>query len=309
MNRLSPQTLRRFRFGNSLGDPRRRARAALSRPGSWLEVLEDRTLLSLDLNNVENLKAVSISATQNASITQDVATFNDTDSTAVASDFTASINWGDGSSTSAGTITEDASDLFHVSGTHIYTSPGSFSVTVTVKDMTNGTLYATNTFNQTNVVSSVAGMAGATDASLINPWGTCSSSTSPIWVSDQGSGVSTLYNPNGSPIKQSLTVTIPAVGTPSGPTGQVFNADTTTTDFTIPGPSGAVRSDFLFSTLDGTIAGWNPGSNGGSASALTAATVTGAAFTGLAQASASGTLLPLRHRLHGDHRHQRYRCL
>jgi uncharacterized protein (TIGR03118 family) len=289
MNRLSPPTMHRFGLGNSPRGRRRRASAALGRLGSSLEVLEDRTLLSLDLNNVENLTAVSISATQNVSITQDVATFNDTDSTAVASNFTASINWGDGSSTSAGTITEDASDLFHVSGTHIYTSPGSFAVTVTVKDVTNGTLYATDAFNQTNVVSSVAGMAGVTDASLINPWGTSSSSTSPIWVSDQGSGVSTLYNPNGSPIKEPLTVTIPAVGTPSGPTGQVFNADTTATDFTIPGPSGAVPSVFLFSSLDGTIAGWNPGSNGGSASALTAATVSGATFTGLAQASASGT--------------------
>ena len=154
--------------------------------------------------------------------------------------------------------------------------------------MTNGTLYATNAFNQTNVVSSVAGgMAGVTDPSLINPWGTSSSSTSPIWVSDQGSGVATLYNPNGNPIKQALTVTIPSVGTPSGPTGQVFNADTATGDFTIPGPSGPVRSDFLFSTLSGTIAGWNPASNGGTASALTAATVTGATFTGLAQGSAS----------------------
>ncbi len=246
-------------------------------------------LLSLDLNNIQNLKAVAVSAVENVSITQDVATFNDTDSTAVASDFTASINWGDSSNPSAGTITEDASDVFHVTGTHVYTLPGSFAITVTIKDVTNGTVYATNAFNQTNVVSSVAGMAGVTDPSLINPWGTSSSSSSPIWVSDQGSGLATLYNPNGSPIKQALTVTIPTAGTPSGPTGQVFNTDTATTDFTIPGPSGPVRSLFLFSTLEGTIAGWNPASNGGSASALTATTVTGAVFTGLAEASASGT--------------------
>ncbi len=117
-----------------------------------------------------------------------------------------------------------------------------------------------------------------------------SSATSPIWVSDQGKGVATLYNPNGSPIKQTLTVTIPSVGTPSGPTGQVNNADTTATDFTIPGPSGPVRSIFLFATLDGTIAGWNPASTAGMNLAATAATVTGAAFTGLAQGSVtSGT--------------------
>ena len=261
----------------------------MRRWGSWLEVLEDRTLLSLDLNNVENLKALAFSAVQNMSTTQDVATFNDTDSTAVASDFVATIVWGDGGSSTPGTITEDASSLFHVSGTHTYAQAGSFPITVMIKDLTNATLYATDALNQTNLVSSVAGMAGVTDSSLINPWGTSSSSSSPIWVSDQGSGMSTLYNPNGNPIKQTLTVTIPHVGTPSGPTGQVFNTDTTTSDFNIPGPSGAVPSRFLFATLDGTIAGWNPASNGGTDTALTAATVTGAAFTGLAQGSAGGT--------------------
>ena len=163
------------------------------------------------------------------------------------------------------------------------------AITVTVKD-SNGTLYRTGAFNQTNLVSSVTGMAGVTDSDLINPWGMSSSATSPIWVSDQGSGLATLYNPNGNPIKQSLVVTIPAIGTPSGPTGQVFNADTTATDFTIPGPGGtSVRSLFLFASLDGTIAGWAPGSTGGTASALTAATVTGAVFTGLAQASVNST--------------------
>jgi len=282
--------MRRVGFVSSRRDRRRRATFALHRSGSWLEVLEDRTLLSLDLNNVQNLKALAISTVQNVPITQDVATFNDTDSTAAPSNFTSSINWGDGSSPTAGTITEDASDLFHVTGTHTYAQPGSFPVTVTIKDVTNGTLFATNAFNQTNLVSSVAGMGGGMpDASLINPWGSSSSSTSPIWVSDQGTGLSTLYNPNASPIKQGLIVTIPGSVVPSGPTGQVNNADTATTDFTIPGPSGPARSIFLFATLDGRIVGWSPASNGGTSTALTATTVTGAAFTGLAQGSVGST--------------------
>ncbi len=289
MNRLLAETMRHFGTAGSQSSRRARAAGASRRWSSWPEALENRTLLSLDLNNIQNLKALALPAVEGVSVTQDVATFNDTDSTAVASDFTATINWGDGSNPTAGIITEDASDLFHVPGSHTYATPGSFSITVTIKDVTNGTLYATNAFNQTNVVSSVAGTAGVTDPSLINPWGTSSSATSPIWVSDQGSALATLYNPNGTPIKQALTVTIPPVATPNGPTGQVFNADTAATDFNIPGPSGPVRSDFLFSTLAGTIAGWNPASNGGSSSALTAATVTGTAFTGLAQGSASST--------------------
>jgi uncharacterized protein (TIGR03118 family) len=232
---------------------------------------------------VQNLKALAISASQNVSISQDVVTFNDTDSTAVPSEFTATINWGDSSSPTAGSITEDASGLFHVTGTHIYNSGGSFPITITIKDQ-DGTLYATGAFNQTNLVSSVAGMAGVTDPSLINPWGTSSSSTSPIWVSDQGSGLATVYDPDGDvPIKQALCVTIPKVGAPSGPTGQVSNISPFPTAFGIPGPQGTIRSDFLFATLDGTIAGWNPDSDGGPDLALTATTISGAVFTGLAQ--------------------------
>ena len=197
MNRLSEKTTTRLGFVRSHSGRAQRVKVALPGAGAWLEVLEDRTLLSLALNNVENLKGLAVTAVQNTSISQDVATFNDTDSTAVASDFTATINWGDSSSPSAGTITEDASNLFHVSGTHTYTQSGSFPVLVTIRDVINGTLYATNAFNQTNVVSSATGMAGTIDPSLINPWGTSSSSSSPIWVSDQGLHLATLYNPNG----------------------------------------------------------------------------------------------------------------
>ena len=153
------------------------------------------------VNSVTNLKGLAVSAVQDVQTTQDVATFNDTDTSAIPSDFTATINWGDGTTNTAGTITEDASNLFHVTGTHTYTKAGSFTPTVTIKDL-NGTLYATGVFNQTNLVSSVSGMAAVLDPSLINPWGMSSSTTSPIWVSDQGSGVATLYNPNGTPIKQ-----------------------------------------------------------------------------------------------------------
>ena len=48
------------------------------------------------------------------------------DTAAVPTDFTATINWGDGTAT-AGIITEDASNTFHVTGTHMYTKAGSFT--------------------------------------------------------------------------------------------------------------------------------------------------------------------------------------
>ena len=68
-------------------------------------------------------------------------------------------------------------------------------------------------------------MAKAQDPNLVNPWGVGESAASPFWVSDNGAGVSTLYNTPGQP--QALVVSIPAPGEPLGnsgaPTGLVFN--------------------------------------------------------------------------------------
>jgi uncharacterized protein (TIGR03118 family) len=111
-------------------------------------------------------------------------------------------------------------------------------------------------YQQTNLVSDVPGMAAATDASLVNPWGLSRSATSPWWAADNGPGLSTLYN--GAGVKQGLVVTIPP---PAGqtdsstPTGTVFNG---TTDFQV-GTGQPAR--FLFATEDGTISGWNPAAN------------------------------------------------
>lgn len=110
----------------------------------------------------------------------------------------------------------------------------------------------------------------AVDANLLNPWGIAESSTSPFWVSDNGAGVSTLYNTAGMP--QPLVVSIPAPGDPLGrggaPTGAVFNIARATdpTAFMVSGvdkngqPASA-PAIFLFATEDGTFVGWNPGVN------------------------------------------------
>src|SRR5215831_18913925 len=76
---------------------------------------------------------------------------------------------------------------------------------------------------QTNLVSDIPGMAANTDPNLQNPWGISFGATSPFWVSDNHTGLATLYNSAGVP--QSLVVTIPGVGGAAGaPTGQVFNS-------------------------------------------------------------------------------------
>jgi uncharacterized protein (TIGR03118 family) len=115
---------------------------------------------------------------------------------------------------------------------------------------------ARGSFHQTNLVSDIPGLAQSTDANLKNPWGLSSSPTSPIWVSDNNAGVSTLYRGDGS--KVALTVTIPAPDAPAGgtPTGTVFN--TTASDFQVSKGTTKAKALFLFATEDGTILGWNP---------------------------------------------------
>ncbi len=61
-----------------------------------------------------------------------------------------------------------------------------------------------DSFAQTNLVSDVSGKAYITDANLQNPWGVAFSATSPFWISNQGSGISTLYD--GAGAKVPLTV-------------------------------------------------------------------------------------------------------
>src|SRR6267154_6702419 len=110
-------------------------------------------------------------------------------------------------------------------------------------------------YTQTNLVSSEAGVAPVTDPQLINPWGISRSSSSPWWISDNATGLSTLYD--GAGAKQSLIVTIPPADpnkTPTGtPTGTIAN--NSLTDFLLaPGQPAML----LFCTIDGTLAGWNP---------------------------------------------------
>jgi len=108
-----------------------------------------------------------------------------------------------------------------------------------------------NSYTVTPLVSDVPGAAPVLDPSLVNAWGLTASSTSPWWVADNGTSVSTLYN--GAGAKQALTVT---VGTDSGPTGTVFN--TLGSGFEVTNGTTSGSSRFIFDGEDGVIRGWNP---------------------------------------------------
>ena len=128
------------------------------------------------------------------------------------------------------------------------------------------TLPAQQHYTQTNLISDIPGMAATTDPNLKNPWGLSRATGSPWWISDNGTGLTTLDLGTGAPAP--LGQTCPAgantncVIVPSGdpnsnptgtPTGQVFN---NTADFKLPNGNPA---KFIFATEDGTISGWNGG--------------------------------------------------
>ena len=120
---------------------------------------------------------------------------------------------------------------------------------------------------QTNLVSDGSVPAMTTDPNLINPWGIGHSATSPFWVSDNGAGVTTIYDGAGNPQTiaghTAITIATPkGQTTPASPTGQVFND--TGGGFDIAQNGQSASSVFLFATEDGTISGWNPKVNAGS---------------------------------------------
>src|SRR6202046_564966 len=117
------------------------------------------------------------------------------------------------------------------------------------------------TFTVTNLVGSDPSVgAEQTDPNLINPWGLTESPTSPFWISDNGSGLTSIYGvtPSGVTVNAipPITIAVPPGQMPctASPTGQVFNSFASDGAFTLQDGSPAT---FLFATEDGTISGWN----------------------------------------------------
>ena len=113
------------------------------------------------------------------------------------------------------------------------------------------------------LVSNVAGAAPTTDPNLVNAWGLTASATSPWWVADNGTDLSTLYRADGSIVP--LVVQVPV-----HPTGAVF--------------WGSARATFVFDTEGGQVRGWK-GSQGNQTVVLADRSNVGAIYKGLALAT------------------------
>jgi uncharacterized protein (TIGR03118 family) len=123
-----------------------------------------------------------------------------------------------------------------------------------------------NAYVVTPLVSDLPGQAPVTDPNLKNAWGVAfTPAASPFWIADNNTGLSTLYDGNGTIVN--LVVTIPCPPTPgqgsscpasASPTGMVWNPTTSpTTGFLVPGTS--LPASFIWATEDGTISAWTGG--------------------------------------------------
>src|SRR5881396_635403 len=93
-----------------------------------------------------------------------------------------------------------------------------------------------NSYTVHPLVSNVPGAAVHLDPNLVNAWGLTAGPTSPWWVADNGTDVSTLYRADGS-------IAPLVVEVPVRPTGAVFWAT-------------GIRARFVFDTETGQIRGW-----------------------------------------------------
>jgi len=108
-----------------------------------------------------------------------------------------------------------------------------------------------------NLVSNQPNVADHQDVNLQNAWGIVFGPTTPVWVSDNSSGVATVYDGTGNPIMVGnppapLVVTIPG----GFPTGITFNPSASDFQISCGSPATVGPAAFLWATENGIIAAW-----------------------------------------------------
>jgi uncharacterized protein (TIGR03118 family) len=131
-------------------------------------------------------------------------------------------------------------------------------------------------FKVTALVSNQAGKAKVIDPNLVNAWGIAQGpGNDPVWVSDEGTGLSTVYDQKTGQ-NTGLVVTIPD----GSPTGIVFVPSGSGFDVTENGKKGAAL--FLFDSLSGVISGWSSSVDEANAVIAYNGSSQGSSYTGLA---------------------------
>ncbi len=149
--------------------------SAVANPTNTTTTIDQATIRG----KISAIGATPITGAAPTTISGEVAEFTVADPTATAASYTATIDWGDGTTT-AGTVTGSAG-RFAVSGDHTYASPGTYTIRVTISDVhdpSNSTV-ATNTAD----IAPVCPGAAAQSAPLIGPGSRARVATSTALVS------------------------------------------------------------------------------------------------------------------------------
>ena len=139
-------------------------------------------------------------------------------------------------------------------------------------------LASAQAYKVTNIVSDGSVPAPTTDSSFINPWAISASGT--WWISAQGSGMNFVIPSTG---LINFKVVVPEASGSTTATGSPTGSVTTGGATGMLLPNGT-KATFLFSTLDGTISGWNGklGMGGSIAEIAIDNSAAGASYHGLA---------------------------
>jgi uncharacterized protein (TIGR03118 family) len=143
-------------------------------------------------------------------------------------------------------------------------------------------------YTRTDLVSSIEGRASTFDPNLVDPWGVASGPDTFLWVANRATATATVYDEQGQRVflqtgeefPPQFVVDIPSPvgpGAVAGPTDVVYNASG---EFEVDFGGSREDSEFLFATLEGSIAGW--GEDLFLDAGLLLDTGGAAAFTGLA---------------------------
>jgi uncharacterized protein (TIGR03118 family) len=137
-------------------------------------------------------------------------------------------------------------------------------------------------YKVTNLISDGSVNANFTDPSFLNPWAISVSPT--WWISTANTGLSFVVAATPTPGTIRFKVNVPPASgaTANGfPAGCVTTAGSAATAFMLP---NGTQAAFLFSTLDGTISGWNNklGAGGSTAQIVINKGPAAASYTGLA---------------------------
>ena len=115
-----------------------------------------------------------------------------------------------------------------------------------------------NRYTVTPLVSDVPGAAPVTDPNVHNAWGLARSATSPWWIADNGTDMTSVYTGAGALVQIGG---LNAQGVPGGPTGAVFSGIAGQFQVgTTASPTTLGTSNFIFDAEDGTISAWRNGS-------------------------------------------------